>query len=71
MPLFFLDRLVGDTHEENYNSVNVTLKERTMQISSGRGDQEGKGERGYGGIMGDRREVEKYTGFYHHIFDSD
>lgn len=71
MSLFFLDRLVGDKHEGNYNSVNITLKERTMQIRSGRGDQEGKRERGYGGIMGDRREVEKYTGFYHQILDLD
>ena len=47
---------MGDPHEKNPNSVNITLKKMTMKICRG---------------VGDWGEVEKYTEFYHRISNSD
>ena len=51
---------MGDPHEKNPNSVNITLKKMTMKICLGRRDKGGRG--GLWGIrdwgLGDWEEVE-------------
>ena len=63
---------MGCPHEKNPNSVNITLKKEED-------NEDLFGEEGYGGKrrfvgnrgVGDWGEVEKYTGFYHRISNSD
>ena len=50
---------MGDPHEKNPNSVNITLKKMTMKICLGRRDMVGRGDLWGIGDWGIGGEVEK------------
>ena len=54
---------MGDPHEKNPNTVNITLKKMTMKTCLGRRDKVGRGDLWGIGEVGDWGEVEKYRGF--------